>query len=531
MDGDPPYGRTSWSILPVDVDLPQDYEEISVSERPIMEVSSEYTRVLSPAVGERKRRTVTEGQEILSGENVDGFIPVSPRKKDKMRKVDQISGQEQNEISLPNLEVEDDAIKCIVSIVSREILPKQFGLAKLLRAENIKNILKIMYKSPYRALIELESRVDCDSLINCEKLTALGFKCQMLDEMDMSFGLVRQVDLDIEEKEVLENLKCDYDIISVRRLKRLAEDGKWVDSETIRLSIKGSTLPPYVYGYGCRFKVDPYTFPVSQCSGCWKFGHLARACPAKRSTCPKCSGEHKECETTKFRCANCSGSHMAVFRECPVFLKEKEIRRIMSAENCTYRKALNTYLGRNMRKKYDLNQRATEETEVTHDLTSPRSYRNVLMTQAIVHREEIEPVENTQDSDTNNKKKEEKLGSEVEYKKTGKKKRNKKSKPSTQDRYEKYDSSEIEMQVSDEEEKEEDTRNKKSSDKNDSGRKFSLERVIKVLQHIILSAGSLEDKLKRVFKFMFDEIVQYLLSLFKTEKLLSTLITFGSDDG
>lgn len=35
---------------------------------------------------------------------------------------------------------------------------------------------------------------------------------------------------------------------------------------------------------------------------------------------------------------------MALNKKCPVFLKEKQIRLIMSQENCTYKKALYIYL-------------------------------------------------------------------------------------------------------------------------------------------------------------------------------------------
>ncbi|XP_046976500.1 uncharacterized protein LOC124542618 [Vanessa cardui] len=72
----------------------------------------------------------------------------------------------------------------------------------------------------------------------------------------------------VEEEEIKDNLVSESEIVSIRRLKRMNYSGKWINSETIRICFKESTLPDYVNSYGCRFKVDPYMFPVTQCSGC-----------------------------------------------------------------------------------------------------------------------------------------------------------------------------------------------------------------------------------------------------------------------
>lgn len=234
--------------------------------------------------------------------------------------------------------------KHIVCVTGKEILPKQFGMAKLLRSCNIPDIVKMVYKSAFRVLIHFEKRESATKLMNCEKLTNLGYRIQMTDEVSLCYGTLRQIDLETDEKEVFENVSCESEILSVKRLKKLSENGEWIDSETVRICFKSTTLPPYVYGYGCRFKVEPYTFPVSQCSRCWKFGHLSRSCPTNKTICPKCGNQHPNCETSEYVCANCKGPHMAMYKKCPSFLKEKRIRDIMTKENCTYRKGLELYL-------------------------------------------------------------------------------------------------------------------------------------------------------------------------------------------
>ncbi|CAG4983128.1 unnamed protein product [Parnassius apollo] len=147
------------------------------------------------------------------------------------------------------------------------------------------------------------------------------------------------------EKEMLEVISSDCELIGVKRLKRRKTDGKgWEDNESIRLQFKGLSLPASVYIYGMKINVNPYVFPVTQCSRCWRFGHSLRVCPSKKIVCPKCGKGHANCEITTFRCINCIGTHMSLDRSCPIFIKEKRLRSLMAEFNCSYKKALQIYI-------------------------------------------------------------------------------------------------------------------------------------------------------------------------------------------
>lgn len=169
-----------------------------------------------------------------------------------------------------------------VCISSKKLLPKQIALAKQLREENIKDILRIKYKNPYKVLIQFGKKQYANILLASRRFNDSETRCLPTQELQLCFGVVKHIDLEIEEKEINENFKSDCEIMSMKRLTRRTDEGKWVDSEAVRICFKGSSLPTYIYGYGCRFKVEPYTFPVTQCSGCWKYGHLLRACPTKK---------------------------------------------------------------------------------------------------------------------------------------------------------------------------------------------------------------------------------------------------------
>lgn len=149
-------------------------------------------------------------------------------------------------------------------------------------------------------------------------------------------------------EQILSNIRSDYEIVSATRLNRPQREGDiitdntdgWVPSESIRLGFKSSSLPKYVKLFDMNISVNKYTFPVTQCSKCWKFGHIALKCGSNKITCPNCAQHHTECNTNEFVCANCSLNHRAVDKICPVYKKEKTLRELMSDFNCTYQKAL-----------------------------------------------------------------------------------------------------------------------------------------------------------------------------------------------
>uniref|UniRef100_A0A2H1W2Q8 SFRICE_004948 n=1 Tax=Spodoptera frugiperda TaxID=7108 RepID=A0A2H1W2Q8_SPOFR len=306
-----------------------------------------------------EKRGRQDEKEII--EDDDGFTTVVRGHKKPAR----INSKDRDLSSM--LKEVDEPEKCVVCVTSnKEMLPKQFGMAKWLRAAGIENITKMMYKGPYKVLIQFENRESALKLMTSTKLHELEYRAHIINELQFTYGILRQVDLEMDETEILENLKCEFEIESVKRLKRLDDSSKWINSETIKICFKSSTLPPYVYGYGCRFQGEPFTFPVSQCSICWKYGHLSRSCPNKNPICPKCGDKHANCETTTYICVNCKGPHMALNKKCPIFLKEKEIRNIMTKDCCTYRKALEKYI-----KKAECHKKATYQNE--HEIHSQTS--------------------------------------------------------------------------------------------------------------------------------------------------------------
>lgn len=234
-----------------------------------------------------------------------------------------------------------------VCISSKNQLPKQFALAKLFHRLNIGGITRVKYINAFKVLLAFEDIAFSEKFAACPEIQEQGWRIQNSWEVNISYGIVKNMEIGISEDDLMENIRTsnNCEIVAIKRLnKRNPASPGWIDSETIRLSFKGNSLPEYVYLFNTRVKVEAYIFPVTQCSNCWRFGHSAKYCPSTKIFCPKCGKHHPNCETNSFKCINCKGNHMALAKTCPIYLKERRIREIMSEFNCTYRKASLMYV-------------------------------------------------------------------------------------------------------------------------------------------------------------------------------------------
>lgn len=390
-----------------------------------------------------------------------------------------------------------------ICMTSKEVLPKQMGLAKLLRKENIGGVMTVKYKNPYRVIIQFDNEEEAEKLSSCTRITELGYRCQSTQKISLSYGVVKNIDLDVEEKELQEAFSnTEYEIVSVRRMKRNTGD-QWVNSETVRVCFKGPTLPPYIYSYGCRFKVEPYVFPVSQCSGCWRFGHLIRQCPARRIICPKCGGLHVNCETTQYRCINCKGEHMALSKKCPTFLKEKQIRLLMSQGNHTYKKALNIYLHKSVTKTMMSNDNYNSDSYINNienvnskSTSKGLSYKDILLSNSKEKEDMITNEENHEKTKT--------LKPSVTEKTNIKKKSKKKS-------------TEIEMEFNDCEadihyvEEHQNT----NSDNEGESKRMRIKSIIRKIKDIAMSNTKWEEKIVLGLKIIIEECKKFFMGVFK----------------
>ncbi|XP_045763948.1 uncharacterized protein LOC123878745 [Maniola jurtina] len=403
-----------------------------------------------------------------------------------------------------------------VSLFGLQILPKQMAFARLLRDENISNVLKIKYKSPYKIFIQFSDKNQAEKFMNLKKLTELDIRAQFTNQGNLSYGIIKGVDVGTSEKELLENLKCDYDIISARRLKRVNKEGKWVESETVRLCFKNPFAPLSIYAYGFKFDVERFEFPVSRCSGCWSFGHIKRFCKLNKNICPKCGGAHDNCEIKEYKCINCKGPHMALDKSCPFFRKEKKIRFIMSENNVTYKTALEIYLknqkeekANNSREEVDIDLDRSNTVPVSESTTA-RSYSSVLKTTAIVHGKEKKDEQSDNIIINENQNKDKK-------KKRVKKTDNMNNSESQNERMD-YDGS----QESDQDTQDESTEKARTRKRN----RFDFWKLFNRIKEIVLSEENWCDKVMLVVRAVFEECKLFLVNFLSEGKLYDVFSKF-----
>ncbi|CAG5024363.1 unnamed protein product [Parnassius apollo] len=189
---------------------------------------------------EKRKKTENSGED----NSEESFTTVT-RRKPKCRRSDLTKSADNNQLidalttPLEMQRLEEYYEVCITSL---QCLPKQIGLAKLLKSENIINIMKIQYKSPYKVLVQFQKLEDAYHLINCKKILDLGYHCRIVNETHLSFGVVKGIDIGIEEQEILENLTSSCEISSVKRLKRLDINGILSKKEKSIVATESATL-------------------------------------------------------------------------------------------------------------------------------------------------------------------------------------------------------------------------------------------------------------------------------------------------
>lgn len=401
-----------------------------------------------------------------------------------------------------------------VCVSSKENLPKPIAFAKLLRQENIKDILRIKYKSPNKVFIQCQREEDARKLIECKQFKEIGLRCQLIQEMSVSYGIVKGIDLELSEEELMSILKSNVDVLSVRRLKRLMPEGKWVDCESVRVCFKSNLLPQYIYAYDCRFQVDPYVFPVTQCSGCWQFGHFIKYCPTKKVMCPKCGGSHENCTITDFKCLNCKGNHFVLDKTCPIYLKERTIRNIMSEEHVTYRRALQILKEKKEKQILNINENTQENNNNQFATVTEKETYSSVVTRAVIHEKPLSYREE-EGSDTSSN--------------TRQSNKNTKQKSRKQNRCQNKNNESLEETIIIEEINNKSQEEKRSSKQNAQLLyKFEWAKIWTKIKGICKSNLKLEEKTLSLLKLIVEELKNFFIHIIFGEDMLGFIKCFNN---
>ncbi|XP_063416082.1 uncharacterized protein LOC134697728 [Mytilus trossulus] len=122
---------------------------------------------------------------------------------------------------------------------------------------------------------------------------------------------------------------------------QIKKNGNIIKLNTYLLTFRTPTPPPSIT-LGCfGIRVDMFIPNPIRCFTCQKFGHGSKQCRGKQRYF-KCSDEGHEgtnCHSESSKCVNCGESHFSSSRDCPVYLKEKNIIKIKTERNISYPEA------------------------------------------------------------------------------------------------------------------------------------------------------------------------------------------------
>lgn len=220
--------------------------------------------------------------------------------------------------------------------------PMVFGrwLFQSLDSETVRksDITNVRVVGSNRMKVEASSRYAANKLVRSQCFIEKGLVAYIPDFLISKTGVVRGVDTDISEEEILREIVSTATPTHVRRLTIGRKDEKTGSTyrqkiQTCFVTFQGQKLPQYISIYGARCRVEPYVPPVRQCAKCFRIGHVAAQCRSKEIRCLHCAGPHDsdspDCQnSSKTFCINCSkDDHKANSRTCPIYQDRIKAKR------------------------------------------------------------------------------------------------------------------------------------------------------------------------------------------------------------
>ncbi|CAH0728276.1 unnamed protein product, partial [Brenthis ino] len=200
------------NIEPCSIPLLRDNVEDLDSYDDVMNSTEREERVfLKENEGNReKKRQLENSEESETGDAEEGWTKVRGKGK-------RTCLRSEIDVNVSNHNFE-------IYISSKDKMPKQFALARTFQQLNITSINHVKYITPYKVRLHLENEETMKNILECEELIRKGWRIYKAMELSYCYGVIRDVDLDLSEEEILNNISCPFsiEILSLKRLNRKA---------------------------------------------------------------------------------------------------------------------------------------------------------------------------------------------------------------------------------------------------------------------------------------------------------------------
>lgn len=211
------------------------------------------------------------------------------------------------------------------------------------------NDLEIHFSSRRKLRIRSNDMTTINNLVKSD--LRMSFKITIPPELVETKAVVEiPADEELSEKYIFDNLEIrtverfgmdsgNTQLLEVRRFTKPDGQNGRVNIDLVQLTFSGRRLPSRVCLNKIIFPVKPFIERISQCTKCWRFGHLTKSCRRSKAVCYKCGSTHDGiCERSTI-CINCSKFHDAKYQYCDTRVrlnkeaKEKAYERLPSEYN------------------------------------------------------------------------------------------------------------------------------------------------------------------------------------------------------
>lgn len=233
----------------------------------------------------------------------------------------------------------------IVIMEKENISDVQTG--KRLNELNFQNILNINKIAPNKLKVQTNDSNTANRIIKNTSISNIDkIKCYLPNTAVITIGVIRDIDLNMTNEEILNNSSCECKILEVERMMRWDYESKQeLPSRNIKITFRSNKLPDLFKIYFAPRRVDHYISRPIMCKSCLIYGHTKNFCKSNNKVCTNCTETlHDEEIKCISKCKFCkTDNHKTGAAICPEQIKQKEIKKQMCIKKISYREAF-TYV-------------------------------------------------------------------------------------------------------------------------------------------------------------------------------------------
>jgi hypothetical protein len=189
--------------------------------------------------------------------------------------------------------------------------------------------------------VAVSSREASDAVLGLRQLCGCPVEVSPHWSFNSRRGVFWSRDLLGETEDDLLTELASVGVVKAKRITRKS-DGADEPTPSVILTFDRMELPSSVRVGFLSVRVRPYVPNPLICYRCFRYGHTKARCRGK-AICAKCGGadhtDDRQCEKAS-HCRSCGGDHSALSRDCPVWLQEREVQRVVAADNVPFSEAV-----------------------------------------------------------------------------------------------------------------------------------------------------------------------------------------------